>query len=286
MSYTNPDALVSTQWVEEHLDDPKVRIVDASWHLPPTGRNGYAEYREAHIPGAVFFDLDAHSAPGTNLPHMLPAPEAFAFAAGTLGIGDEHRVVVYDADGLFSAPRIWWMFRIFGHDNVAVMAGGFRAWQEEGRPVTHEIPSPERAIYNAAFRPEMVRSLAQMQANVESGGELVLDARAAARFAGSEPEFRPGVRAGHIPGSSNLPYAEIVDPETGGFRDADTLRAAFDRVGADGSRPVTTSCGSGVTACILGLGMHLIGRDGWAVYDGSWTEWGSHPDTEVETGSK
>jgi len=282
MSYVNDDSLVDADWVAGHLDDPTVRIVDGSWHLPPTGRNGHDEYREAHIPGAVYFDIDAISDPDSNLPHMMPSAEAFAAAVSAMGIANDHRVIVYDADGLFSAPRVWWMFRAFGHNNVALMTGGFRAWQNEGRPVSAEIPTPAATAFKARFNPDMVRSKAQIRANMDSGAELVLDARAANRFAGTEPEMRPGVTPGHIPGSSNLPYAKIIDGAAGTFASGDDLRNAFDAVGATGTRPVATTCGSGVTACILGLGLHLIGRDNWAVYDGSWTEWGGSDDTPIE----
>jgi len=282
MSYVNNDSLVDAAWVAAHLDDAQVRIVDGSWHLPPTGRNGHEEYREAHIPGAVYFDIDAISDPDSSLPHMMPSAEAFAAAVGDLGIANEHRVIVYDSDGLFSAPRVWWMFRAFGHNNVALMTGGFRVWRNEGHPVSAEIPTPQAAAFEARFNPNMVRSKAQMRANIDSGAELVLDARAANRFAGTEPEFRPGVQPGHIPGSGNLPYSEIVDADAGAFVSSDDLRIAFDAQGATGTHPVTTTCGSGVTACILGLGMHLIGRDDWAVYDGSWTEWGGSDDTPIE----
>jgi thiosulfate/3-mercaptopyruvate sulfurtransferase len=286
MTYANADSLVSTAWVADHLDDPNVRIIDGSYHLAATGRDGKAEYDEAHIPGALHFDIDAVCDPNpTPSPHMFPTAEGFAAAVGAMGISNDTRVIVYDADGLFSAPRVWWMFRVFGHANVAVMAGGFRNWQAEGRPVTADIPSFTATSFDASLDQTKLRSIDQIQANIESGEELVLDARAANRFDGSQPEARPGVEPGHIPGSTNLPYAGIVDAESGTFRDADTLRAAFDRAGVDSSRTVATTCGSGVTACILGLGMHLIGRDNWALYDGSWTEWGSHDDTTKEKGS-
>lgn len=282
MSYTNGNALVDTAWVADHLDDPQVRIVDGSWHLPPTGRNGLGEYKEAHIPGAVHFDIDAVSDHGSPLPHMMPSAEAFAAAVSALGITNDHKVVVYDADGLFSAPRVWWMFRAFGHHNVALMTGGFRTWQKEGKPVSSEVPTPAATTFKAHLNAGMVRSLDDIRANIDSRAELVLDARAANRFAGTEPEFRPGVRPGHIPGSSNLPYGGIVDAEAGAFVDGDDLRKAFDAVGATGEQTITTTCGSGVTACILGLGLHLVGRENWAVYDGSWTEWGGSDSTEVE----
>lgn len=282
MTYVKEDALVDTAWVAEHLGDAQVRIVDGSWHLPPTGRNGHDEYLVAHIPGAVYFDIDAISDPDSTLPHMLPTAEAFAAAVGEMGISSDHRVVVYDSVGLFSAPRVWWMFRAFGHDNVAVMTGGFRAWQNQGRPATDQVPAPPAATFGARLNQDMVRSKAQMRANLDSGAELVLDARAANRFAGTEPEFRPGVQPGHIPGSGNLPYSEIVDAEAGAFVSNGELRNAFDAQGATGIQPVTTTCGSGITACILGLGLHLIGRDDWAIYDGSWTEWGGSEDTPIE----
>ncbi len=283
MSYENADALVDTAWVANHLDDPDVRIVDGSWHLPPTGRDGLAEYRESHIPGAVHFDIDAISDKASSLPHMLPSPDAFAEAVGAMGIGNDHRVVVYDADGLFSAPRVWWMFRAFGHDNVAVMAGGFRKWTAENRPVTADLPDHDNQTFNAVLRAHMVRSMEQVHRASDDGSEMLLDARAADRFDGSQPEFREGVEPGHIPNSANLPYSQIVDAENGTFRDAETLQRAFETVGVNG--PVVTTCGSGVSACILGLGMHLVGRENWAVYDGSWTEWGGNPDTPKAKGA-
>jgi thiosulfate/3-mercaptopyruvate sulfurtransferase len=286
MPYTNPDSLVDTGWVADHLDDQNVRILDGSYHLAATGRNARADYAAGHIPGALHFDIDTVCDPSpTPSPHMFPSAEDFAAAVGAMGISNDTRVIVYDADGLFCAPRVWWMFRVFGHANVAVMTGGFRNWQAEGRPVTTDVPSFAPVRFRATRDDSRLRSIDDIRANIETGEELVLDARAANRFAGSEPEARPGVEPGHIPGSANLPYTGIVDAEKGAFLDSDTLRAAFDRVGADGSRTVATTCGSGVTACILGLGMHLIGRDDWVLYDGSWTEWGGNPDTPKAKGS-
>jgi len=281
--YANPDALVDVAWLAAHLDDPSVKTLDSSWHLPPTGRDGRSEYNAAHIPGAGYFDIDATSDTASPLPHMLPSPEAFADAVGGLGIGNGDHVIVYDAEGLFSAPRVWWMFRVFGHDRVSLLSGGFRAWRAAGQSVSAATPSPAPARFEAAFRPRMVRSLADVQATIDSGAEQVIDARAADRFAGTTPEFRPGVRAGHIPGSTNLPFQQLTEPATGTFLPAAELEIALASAGVDPAKPVVTSCGSGVTACILGLGLHLTGRDDWAVYDGSWTEWGSHPDTTVET---
>lgn len=281
--YTNPEALVDIAWLARHLDDPSVRILDCSWHLPPTGRDGKAEYGDSHIPGAGYFDIDAVSNPASGLPHMLPTADAFAAAVGALGIGNDDHVIVYDADGLFSAPRVWWMFRVFGHNRISLLTGGFTAWRAADQPVTTTSPQVAPRPFQARYHATMVRGLEDVQANLESGAEQVLDARAATRFAGTEPEFRAGVRAGHIPGSANLPFQQLVDPATGGFLPAEALECAFAAAGIDPVKPIVTSCGSGVTACILGLGLHLVGHDDWSVYDGSWTEWGGHPDTPVET---
>ena len=285
MSYQNADSLIETASVADLLDDCNVRILDGSYHLAATGRDARAEYAAAHIPGALHFDIETVCDPNpTPSPHMFPSAEDFESAVGAMGISNDTRVIVYDADGLFSAPRVWWMFRVFGHANVAVMTGGFRNWQTEGRPVTADVPSFAPTRFDARLDANKLRSIEQIIANLDAGSDLVLDARAANRFDGSTPESREGVVPGHIPGSVNLPYAEIVDAEAGAFYDASTLRTAFDRVGADGSRTVATTCGSGVTACILGLGMHLIGRDDWALYDGSWTEWGGNADTPKAKG--
>ena len=286
MSYVNADALVDTAWVADHLDDANVRIVDATWHLPPTGRNGAAEYQEAHIPGAVYFDIDKIADTNSALPHMLPSEADFAAAVSALGIKNTDRVVVYDANGLFSAPRAWWMFRVFGHDNVALMTGGIAQWKADSRPVTAEVPAPTPTRFEAAFRPHLVRSIDQIRQNIEAADDIVLDARAADRFDGSQAEFRPGVEPGHIPGSANLPFGQITNAEAGTYQDADSIIKALDAVGADGSKAVATTCGSGVSACIVGLGMHLVGRENWAVYDGSWTEWGGRDDTPKAKGAK
>ncbi len=286
MEYINADSLVDTAWVETHLDDPNVRILDGSWHLPATGRDGHAEYTASHIPGAVHFDINAVSDKTSALPHMLPTANEFADAVSAMGISNEHRVVVYDADGLFSAPRVWWMFRVFGHDNVALMSGGYRKWSGEGRQITAEPSSPAPAKFAATFNAHMVRSLDQISRFVDDQSETVLDARAADRFAGGSPEARPGVEAGHIPGSSNLPYGRIVDSGTGMFQDAETLAEVFKAANLDAGKPIATTCGSGVSACILGLGLHLMGNDNWSVYDGSWTEWGGRDDTPKAKGSE
>ena len=285
MSYENAASLVNTEWVAEHLNDPNARMLDCSYHLAATGRDANTEYNNAHIPGALHFDIDkVCDLSPTPSPHMFPSAEGFAAIVGAMGIANDTQVIVYDADGLFSAPRVWWMFRVFGHKDVAVMTGGFRNWQAEGRPVSAEVPVFAPKPFKAQMDHSKIRSIEEIMANLDTGERLILDARAVNRFTGESPEPRTEVKPGRIPGSSNLPYTEIIDAEPGTFRDADSLRKAFDSVGADGSREVTTTCGSGITACILGLGMHLIGRDNWTLYDGSWTEWGSNPDTPKEKG--
>ena len=283
MTYANPDALVSTEWLAEHMSAPDVRIVDGTWFLPPMGRDAKAEYQEQHIPGAVFFDIDEIADTDSDLPHMLPAPEKFSSRVRKLGLGDGVRIVVYDALGIYSAPRVWWMFRAFGHDDVAVLDGGLPKWLAEGRPVESVAPMPRERHFSARFNNMMVRDVDQVLANLETGVEQVLDARPAGRFAGTEPEPRAGLRSGHMPGSLNLPYSDLVDDATKTMKPADALASAFASAGVDMSRPVVTSCGSGITACLLTLGLHLLGHRDVAVYDGSWVEWGGRDDTPVET---
>ena len=275
------DALVTTEWLAEHLRDEDVRVVDGSWHMPHLGRDAGREFTEAHVPGAVFFDIDAIADRDTDLPHMLPSPEKFAREIGALGIGDGDQIVVYDVRGVVSAARVWWTFRAFGHDQVAVLDGGLRKWRAEGRPVESGPPSPIGRRVTARLRPALVRDLEAMRANVASRAAQVVDARSRGRFAGTEAEPRAGLRGGHIPGSLNLPYDELYRPD-GTLRPASELRDAFAKAGLDLSRPVITTCGSGVTASVLALALHLIGRPDAAVYDGSWSEWGGRPDTPVE----
>lgn len=281
MGYVNPDALVDTGWLAEHLRDPAVRVVDGTSFLPNVPRNARREYEAKHIPGAVFIDVDEASDHASPLPHMLPKPEAFAKLVGGLGIGSEHRVVVYDSQGVRTAPRIWWMFRVFGHDNVAVLDGGLPKWEAEGHPVTANAESPRPAIFRPRFRPELVRDIDQMMANQKSRAAQVIDARPAGRFAGREPEPRPGLRSGHIPGSCNMPLEMLIDPNTQRVFPAEQLKASFDRLGIDPGKPVVTTCGSGVAACAVSLGLYLLGHENVPVYDGSWSEWGAHDDVEV-----
>jgi thiosulfate/3-mercaptopyruvate sulfurtransferase len=275
------DPVVSTDWLAAHLGDGDLRVVDGSWHMPQLGRDARKEFVAAHIPGAVFFDIDEIADHTTALPHMLPSPEAFAEAVGALGIGDGDGVVVYDSRGVVSAARVWWTFRAFGHEAVAVLDGGLARWRAEQRPVESGMPSPVRRRLSARFRPQLVRGLAEVRANLESRREQVLDARSRGRFAGTEPEPRAGLRGGHIPGSLNLPYDELHG-EGGRLLSVDEIRTRFETAGVDPSKPVITTCGSGVTASVLALGLHLIGRRDVSVYDGSWTEWGGRDDTPVE----
>ncbi len=284
MPYAHPEALVATDWLAAHLDDPRVRIVDASFTLPgimPTARENYD--RE-HIPGAVFFDIDDIAEPGTSLPHMIPAPDLFAQKIGALGIGNEDKVIVYDANGLSSAGRAWWMLRMYGHPDVALLNGGLPKWKSEGRPLTAAIPTPAPRRFTTRFDPSLVRDKAAIIANLSSRHEQVVDARAAGRFDGSTPEVRPGLRSGHIPGSCNLPYDRLTDRQTRQLKSAEALTALFHEAGVKLEQPIVTSCGSGVTACALAFALHLIGHPGAAVYDGSWSEWGLPGDTPVETG--
>jgi len=284
MTYARPEALVETEWLAAHLDDRQVTIVDASFKLPGITPTAREDYDRGHIPGAVFFDIDDIAAPSTSLPHMIPSAELFARKMEGLGIGDDSRVVVYDSAGLSSAARAWWMLRLFGHHNVALLDGGLPKWQAEGRPLATAVPIPPQRRFAARFNPALVRDKPALLDNLSTQDEQVIDARAAGRFEGTAEETRPGLRRGHIPGSRNLPYDRVTDPQTHRVRGADELSRLFRDAGVNLDGPIVTSCGSGVTACALAFALHLIGHPGAAVYDGSWSEWGLPGDTPVETG--
>ena len=277
-------ALVSTAWLGERLTRPGLRVVDASWYLPSAGRDAEAEYLAGHIPGAVFFDLDANSDPSTDLPHMLPEAGDFAERMGKLGIGDEDDVVVYDGSGSnLSAARAWWMFRAFGHDRVGVLDGGMAQWRREGRRLqTGRVLHPA-ARFRARLRPGQVRTLAEVLELSRSGGEQLVDARPAGRFAGREPEPRPGLRGGHIPGSRSVPSTSLVDAE-GLLLPPEELRRRFESAGVDPARPVVATCGSGTSACAVLFALHVLGHPRATLYDGSWSEWGRRGDTPIATG--
>ncbi len=283
MSYENPDALVTTDWLADRLDAPDVRIVDASWHMPSAGRNARAEFDETRIPGAVYFDIDEIKDAENPLPHMLPSPEKFSARMRAMGLGDGNRVVVYDSTGVSAAARVWWMFRVFGHADVAVLDGGLQKWLAEERPVTGAPGEVRERQFTARVNTLLARDYAQMRANVDSRAEQVLDARSPGRFNATDPEPRAELPGGHIPGSLNLPFPKVMDFANKTMLPAEGIRGAFEDAGVDLSRPMVTSCGSGVTAAILTLALYLIGHEQVALFDGSWTEWAGHPDSPIET---
>ncbi len=278
-------ALVSTEWLASRLGQPGLRVVDGSWYLPNSGRDPRAEYAAGHIPGAVFFDLDATSNQTTSLPHMLPDEGSFAEAMSRLGLHDSDALVVYDGSGVnLSAPRVWWTFRVFGHPQVAVLDGGLGKWRREGRPLESGMVRLPPGRFSARLDPSAVRDLSQIRANIETATEQVVDLRSSGRFQGTEPEPRPGLRGGHIPGSRNLPFSELVTSE-GTLLSPDRLRERFLASGIDLSRPIVATCGSGTSACALLHGLHLLGHRNTALYDGAWTEWGGREDTPIERGA-
>ena len=280
-----PNTLVSVDWLHDHFNDPNVVVLDASYHLPTAKRDPDAEFIEQHIPDALRFDIEEISDHDASLPHMLPTSEQFDEAMQDLGVGAGMQVVVYDSVGLFSAARAWWMFRYFGHDEVAVLDGGLPAWIGAGHSVESGrgkvVPPPHP--FKSCVHPHWVVDADNLLQNIDSKEHLVLDARANPRFKGEAAEPRPGVRAGHIPGSANVPFSDLLDSETGRFKSVDEMRHRFADAGVD-HLPVVVSCGSGVTACVLALGLEVAGLPEPKLYDGSWSEWGSRDDLPIETG--
>lgn len=283
MAADDPKTLVSTEWLAQHLKDPDLRVLDASWYLPDMGRDGRAEYDAGHIPGARYFDLDDVSDNRSDLPHMAPPVEKFMSRMRAMGVGDGHQVVVYDGAGLFSAARVWWLFRLMGKDDIAVLDGGFAKWQAEGREVEDMPPVLRDRHMTVRRQAHMVRDVTQVSAAAKLRDTEIIDARSPARFRGEAPEPRAGLRAGHIPGSKNVYYRDLLNDD-GTMKGPDALRAVFDAAGVDLGKPAITTCGSGVTAAILSLAMSRMGKDDHSLYDGSWTEWGQFPTLPVATG--
>ena len=279
----DPKTLVSTDWLAEHIKDPDLRILDASWYLPDEDRDPRAEYDACHIPGARFFDIDEISDARSEMPHMAPPVEKFMSRVRAMGVGDGHQVVVYDGSGLMSAARVWWLFRLMGQENVAVLDGGLPKWVAEERETEDLEPMPKDRHMTVRFQNQLVRDVTQVAHASKLGDPQIVDARAAARFRGDAPEPREGLRAGHIPGSRNVPFTDLLNADRT-MKSPDETRAVFEAAGVELSKPVITTCGSGITAAVLALALERLGHAQWSLYDGSWAEWGKFPTVPVATG--
>ncbi|WP_424938891.1 3-mercaptopyruvate sulfurtransferase [Aliiroseovarius sp. S253] len=283
MPHSDPKTLVSTDWLAKHLKDPDLRIIDASWYMPDMERDAKAEYDAAHIPGARYFDIDEIADLRSDLPHMMPPVEKFMSRVRAMGVGDGHQIVVYDGMGLFSAARVWWMFRLMGHKDIAVLDGGLPKWQTEGHPVEDMPPVIRDRHMTVTRQAHMIKDVTQVAAASKLGDYEIIDARGAERFRGEVPEPREGLRSGHIPNSKNVPFATLLNSD-GTMKSPDDMRAIFGAANVNMDKPAILSCGSGVTAAILALALERMGHDRHAVYDGSWSEWGMYSDLKVETG--
>jgi thiosulfate/3-mercaptopyruvate sulfurtransferase len=274
MPYAHPEALVSTEWLAAHLRDPHIRVLDSSFKQPGVTPTARADYDAGHIPGAVYFDIDDVAQPGTTLPHMIPTAERFAEKMAERGIGNDDKVIVYDANGLSSAGRAWWMLQLFGHDNVALLDGGFGKWTKEKCPTEMSPVRPEPKSLSVSFNAALVRGLSEMNANLATGAEQVIDARGPGKFYGTQQDVFPFRKLGHIPNAKNVPWGDLINPDSGAFLASDALTARFVAAGIDLSRPIVTTCASGITSCMVALALYLLGHKSAAVYDGSWAEWG------------
>jgi len=274
--------VVSAQWLEQRLGQSDLKIVDASWYLPMQNRNAQEEYRNRHIPGAVFFDQDLVVETESDLPHTIPSPEAFGALVSDLGLSNSDTIIVYDGPGMFTAPRVWWLLRTMGAPNVFVLDGGFDRWKEAGLPVTDDIPQTVRGTFQAVFNRQAVATLADMRSTVDTCSMQIADARSAGRFSGADAEPREGMRSGHMPGARNVPVFSLSSD--GQLLALDALRNVITQAGIDLSKPVVTTCGSGVTAAVITLALESLGHQELQLYDGSWSEWGSREDTPVATG--